>query len=277
MPLSVTRYPRARRVVVRALDALSLRDTARFARSWLRTFTDGEAGSEREAVRTITTPSRLPPARLVYLVTGRVSRLNYHESGRNARTHLDKVLAEVGKTPTADDRVLDFGCGCGRILRWWYDSPASLHGCDYNPKLVEWCAENLPFATMTVNGLKPPTPYEDSLFDVIYAQSVLTHLTPEVQEAWMVEWSRILRPGGVLIATTLGPTTCSEPGEAARLLAEGIIVKSGELNGENLCTVFNSASDVEARLASVAEVDIALSLPHDMPDSGQDIWVFKKR
>jgi 2-polyprenyl-3-methyl-5-hydroxy-6-metoxy-1,4-benzoquinol methylase len=276
MPLPVTRKPKARRRVIKALEVLGLRDAARFVRSGVSLVQDGEFSAEWRALRTIKHPSVLPPARLVYLVTGRVSRLNYHESGQRAKDHVLKILSEVQKLPEADVRILDFGCGCGRILRWWADSPADMYGCDYNSDLVAWCEANLPFASVAVNALEPPTSYDAGYFDMIYAHSVLTHLIPQVQESWMREWARLLRNGGVLIATTLGPATCYEPGEAQRLEADGVIVKSAQLNGENLCSVFNSEADIQTRLAVAADLTVMLCRANDMPDSGQDVWVLQK-
>ena len=65
--------------------------------------------------------------------------------------------------------MLDFGCGCGRMIRHWHDLPRRrLHGCDYNPLLVAWCSEHLPFAEFRGNALEPPLPYEDDQFDLVY-------------------------------------------------------------------------------------------------------------
>ena len=72
--------------------------------------------------------------------------------------------------------ILDFGCGCGRVVRWWRDLPAEIHGSDFNPTLVRWCRENLPFGVFEVNRPEPPLPYPDDSFDLVYALSVLTHL-----------------------------------------------------------------------------------------------------
>ena len=38
--------------------------------------------------------------------------------------------------------VLDFGCGCGRVMRRWADvSGPAFFGSDYNPNLINWCRE----------------------------------------------------------------------------------------------------------------------------------------
>ncbi len=86
----------------------------------------------------------------------------------------------------------------------------------------------------------------------------------------------MLRPGGVVLATTLGPTTCWQPGEPEALEAQGKIVRSARRSGENLCSVYNSAADVRSRLARSANFEIIGERPADMPDSGQDVWVLQK-
>ena len=57
------------------------------------------------------------------------------------------ILARSGVTIERLGAILDFGCGAGRVLRHWksLEGPA-LHGTDYNPELVAWCAASLPFA-----------------------------------------------------------------------------------------------------------------------------------
>src|SRR6185503_21358796 len=44
-------------------------------------------------------------------------------------------------------------------------------------------------------------PHSRGFFDVVYAYSVFTHLPEDVQTHWLAEISRVLKPGGVLVAT----------------------------------------------------------------------------
>jgi SAM-dependent methyltransferase len=80
----------------------------------------------------------------------------------------------------------------------------SLTGVDYNPESIAWCRQNLPGIRFVENGLAPPLGFPDSTFDVVYNFSVLTHLSEELQLAWMSELKRVLRPGGLLVFTTHG-------------------------------------------------------------------------
>ena len=45
------------------------------------------------------------------------------------------------------ETMLDFGCGCGRILRWWASLKDSceIWGCDYNADLIAWCQRRLSY------------------------------------------------------------------------------------------------------------------------------------
>ena len=101
--------------------------------------------------------------------------------------------------------VLDFGCGCGRVIRHLRSKTrAELFGTDQSAKLITWCRPNLPFATFGINRLEPPLDYPDGKFDFIYALSVFTHLPARLQAMWMDEFRRVLRFGGHLLLSTHG-------------------------------------------------------------------------
>lgn len=72
--------------------------------------------------------------------------------------------------------ILDFGCGSGRVTRYWRDSPAAVHGTDYTPDLIRWCERNLSFGKFQVNRADPLLGYPNDSFDLVYALSVFTHL-----------------------------------------------------------------------------------------------------
>jgi hypothetical protein len=79
-----------------------------------------------------------------------------------------------------------------------------LYGCDPDPEGVAWCNEHIAEGRYIASGLYPPLPYENESFDAIIAISVMTHLRREVQRIWLAELARILRPGGIFIATLHG-------------------------------------------------------------------------
>jgi SAM-dependent methyltransferase len=50
----------------------------------------------------------------------------------------------------------------------------------------------------------PPISVADSMFDLIYCFSVFSHLSEDAHERWLGEFHRLLKPGGMLFATTRG-------------------------------------------------------------------------
>ncbi len=101
---------------------------------------------------------------------------------------------------------LDFGCGCGRLARYLLESgvPRSYSGVDVDARQIAWAARNLA-GEFTVMRPEPPLAFPDSSFDVVLAISIFTHFHEEEQFAWLAEVRRLLRPGGLLVATTLSP------------------------------------------------------------------------
>ena len=102
--------------------------------------------------------------------------------------------------------LLDFGCGCGRLLRFLEHTARSWHavGSDVNAALVSWCREYLTGTETHVNGVMPPLDYADGSFDLVYSLSIFTHLNEKSAQAWLSELGRVLHPGGLLILTTHG-------------------------------------------------------------------------
>ena len=104
---------------------------------------------------------------------------------RSGRAAYDAIAAHV---PLAEkDSVLDFGCGCGRVTRYWTEFAGTVSGGDVSAKAIEWCRVNMPFARFELNRLEPPLAFADESFDLVYALSVFTHLTDELQLDWRDE------------------------------------------------------------------------------------------
>jgi SAM-dependent methyltransferase len=102
--------------------------------------------------------------------------------------------------------ILDFGCGAGRTLRHFVadERAIELWGCDIDAESIAWLEEHMtPPLNLFVNGERPPLPQADESFDVVYCISVFTHLTDSWSE-WLLELHRVLKPGGLLIATFMG-------------------------------------------------------------------------
>jgi SAM-dependent methyltransferase len=148
----------------------------------------------------------MPPARLIYRVTGTYDLELFDVSGFHDLVLLESALGE----PLAARRdILDFGCGCGRLLRRLFDQAptARISGCDIDEDAIAWLGGNMSGADAKVCGPLPPLPFAADAFDLIIGYSVLTHLDEDYQDAWLEEMTRVLRPGGVALLTVHGPTS----------------------------------------------------------------------
>lgn len=103
-------------------------------------------------------------------------------------------------------KILDFGCGWGRIIRFFLKdvSPSKLWGVDPVEDMVSLCKQQNRWSNFEAIRTRPPCHFQDNTFDLIYSFSVFSHLSEEMHKNWLLELGRILRPGGMLIATTRG-------------------------------------------------------------------------
>jgi SAM-dependent methyltransferase len=200
----------------------------------------------------------LPPARLIFLVAGSSDIAWFLRGGALAAESLSELLVKNGASIDKMDAILDFGCGCGRVLRHWRGlTQTRVSGSDYNRLLVQWCQENLSFADVRLNRLSPPLDFDDAQFDLVYAFSVFTHLTPNLQLDWIKELARVLKPGGYVVVSTHGDSYSHrlKPSERRLFDAGQLVVKDDlEAPGHNTCAAYHPVAYVRDVLASGLEV-----------------------
>src|SRR5262245_17478914 len=224
----------------------------------------------------------LPPPDLIALVAGQLKPSDFYAAGRFGAIWIRELVERNGIDLRKLDSILDWGCGCGRVVRHWRQlTGASLFGCDYNPYLVHWCNENLPFGDFRVNELEPPLPFDDESFDLIYGLSVFTHLDEAQQLAWMADLRRVLRPGGALLLTFHGRARVEELrgtqwyDEVSPLFDSGeLVVLAGELAGTNRCATYHPERYIREVLAG--DLEVVHYAPSGALDIQQDAVLFRK-
>jgi SAM-dependent methyltransferase len=147
--------------------------------------------------------ANLPPAELRYRVSSSPDAQNFITIGKKCAADIESALRKVRCDLAKLERILDFGCGCGRTLIHLKElAPhAQFDGTDIDASAIDWCKEHLRFGTFKVGQASPPTDYAPDSFDFIYAISVFTHLDAPYQFQWLEELRRIAKPGGVLLLT----------------------------------------------------------------------------
>lgn len=118
--------------------------------------------------------------------------------------------------PVAEDKnVLELACGTGLISKNIASAAASVEACDSSPEMIaaakkDCRSSKLHFSVQDMTAL----PYTSGSFDVVIAANVL-HIIGDPEKA-LSEISRVLAPGGILIAPTF---THAKMGLGGRLRA----------------------------------------------------------
>lgn len=104
--------------------------------------------------------------------------------------------------PVVEDKnVLELACGTGLISKNIVNAAASVKACDSSPEMIAVAKKDcrsakLHFSVQDMTSL----PYTSGSFDVVIAANVL-HIIDNPEKA-LSEISRVLAPGGILIAPT---------------------------------------------------------------------------
>lgn len=108
-------------------------------------------------------------------------------------------LARLG-LPTRWARVLDFGCGAGRLSQALAEHADEVVGVDVAPPMLDMaCAldRSEGRCRFVLNESRDLGQFTDDQFDAVYSELVLQHLPAPVIDGYLTEFMRVLRPGGV--------------------------------------------------------------------------------
>jgi len=148
----------------------------------------------------------LPPADLQFRVIGVNDAEAFDRGGRQSAEDFARALDRHGCRLADFNSILDFGCGCGRLLRHLAGTvpDGKLSGSDIDAEAVRWLQRHYPLVDARVNGPLPPLAFAPGRFDLVLGYSVFTHLDEAYQDAWLAELQRVTAPGGWLLLTVHG-------------------------------------------------------------------------
>lgn len=138
---------------------------------------------------------------------------------QSARHEAQRLVSHFSLT--AEDNLLDVGCGFGRLAVGLLDTLPKLAytGLDVNPVAIEWCQRHIEtvhpsfqFVRLDVqNDRYNPEgqaldgrfrfPFSDNTFDIAYLYSVFSHMVQADVEIYLAELRRILNENGRLFFT----------------------------------------------------------------------------
>lgn len=107
---------------------------------------------------------------------------------------IDAFAAAVGKGA----RVLDAGCGAGRMSRYLAGRDVAVEGVDLSPGMVARARRDHPDITFSVGSIAD-LPYRAGSFDGVMLWYSTIHTPPPDQPRIYQEVRRVLRPGGHLL------------------------------------------------------------------------------
>lgn len=127
-----------------------------------------------------------------------------------AETPLDLAMVDAfieAVRTSADVRVLDAGCGTGRMSRYVADRGCRVEGVDLSPNMVAMARRDHDDLVFTVGSLTD-LPYPDDQFAGVMLWYSIIHTPPSGQQQIFDEVAQVLRPGGyVLVGFQAGEGT----------------------------------------------------------------------
>lgn len=123
------------------------------------------------------------------------------EKFSGTRTYPWKEFDEFKKYITSGMKILDVGCGNGRLLETLKDKNIEYTGVDFSINLIEKAKQRYPQANFSVAEITN-LPYENESFDSVFAIAVFHHIpSKDYRQKALSELHRILKNKGILILT----------------------------------------------------------------------------
>lgn len=222
---------------------------------------------------------KLPPDYLIY----ESFQINYKKYYTDSMQSANWIVEHLRKHIDLNDKkVLDWGCGPGRIIRHLpsiINNGCKFYGTDYNKQSIDWCSENIPDIQFNCNTLEASLPYSDNFFDVIYGLSILTHLSEQRHYDWYKELYRTLKPDGIMLLTTQGDNFKIKLTDSERLKYNNgaLIIRGNVKEGHRIFSAFQPTAFMEKLFDEAKILEHIITKPNNGKWLPQDIWIIKKR
>ena len=221
----------------------------------------------------------LPPDFFIY-ETYRLNFKWYYQDGKNTAKEIVELLSRHVDLFSTGKRILDWGCGPGRIVRHLRSvlPLAEIYGTDYNEEYIGWCSKHLRGIDFSVNRIDPPTGYEDVFFDTIIGLSIFTHLSEKNHFDWINELYRIIKQGGMLFITTQGEAyrPLLTMAEKKVLDSNRLVTRKYSKEGNRLYSSFQSDHFMRQLIKGKFRVLEHIPGKFENSEPAQDNWLLQK-
>jgi ubiquinone/menaquinone biosynthesis C-methylase UbiE len=211
-------------------------------------------------------------------------QLNYQlyiEDGNlSAKEIIEWTAKYVANKPV---NILEWGCGVSRTcrhLKKYIDPNSKVFACDINEIMINWNQQNIKDVDFATISYHPPTSYDSSMFDIVFAISVFTHIDIIQQENWINEIHRILNTNAVFLFTTHGTQYFDKliSSEKEILNKTGAFTKQYFKKGHRLMSTYNLAASFKTTLEKYFEVvEFYEGKKYINKIGGQDLWIVRKK
>lgn len=116
-----------------------------------------------------------------------------------------KQVLKIAGPSLKKGKALDFGCSTGTLLRLLMARGWNAYGTDLQADvlaLLEKSFEGTPKKPVLKASSQGRLPFEDDSFDAVFCTEVLEHMLDADRLSALREIRRVLKPGGVFVATT---------------------------------------------------------------------------
>jgi SAM-dependent methyltransferase len=222
--------------------------------------------------------SILPPDRILY----ETYRLHYRKFVEDGRLTAQETAAWLRPYLLHEPvHILDWGCGAARVTQHLenYFEGSIIHGADTDAAMISWNKQHYPGIHFERLEAHPPAPYPAGKFDLVIGLSVLTHISADLQEAWLREIHRLLAYGGIALLTTHGAHYLSRltRREKKEWLQKGCCVQSYGNTGRRRYACYHHPAFLKEQLQQLFTI-LAYNNGQLHPGrmGGQDLWILRK-